>query len=183
MIDAYTILVGTNVDDDKAMRKVTSDLRPGIKEMTKGHKAGDVLAKLDVDPYYRSFRNSCTHVFAAKLDEPSIRAALHAGHAYVSHDWMGDATGFTFDAVAANGDRLGMMGDQIKRADGMKLVAKLPLPAYLRLIRNGKEVANAETAADWNFAVKESGVYRLEAWLKLDGEHRPWILSNPFYVK
>src|SRR5262249_55944649 len=105
------------------------------------------------------------------------------GHACVSHDWMSDATGFTFDAVAANGDRLGIMGDQIKRTEGMKLAAKLPLPAYLRLIHNGKEVAKAESAADWDFTVKDPGVYRLEAWLPLGGEYRPWVLSNPIYVK
>jgi hypothetical protein len=31
--------------------------------------------------------------------------------------------------------------------------------------------------------VKEPGAYRLEAWLTLDGEQRPWIYSNPIYVK
>src|SRR5262245_63691397 len=56
MVDAETVLVGTNVDEDKAMRKVTAALRPGIKELTKGHKRGDVLARLDTDPYFRSFR-------------------------------------------------------------------------------------------------------------------------------
>ena len=47
--------------------------------MTKGHKPGDVLARLDFDPYYRSFRNSSTHVLAPKLDEPAIRGALRKG--------------------------------------------------------------------------------------------------------
>ena len=51
------------------MRKITATLRPGIKEMTKGHKPGDILARLDIDPYFRSFRNSSTHVLAPKLDE------------------------------------------------------------------------------------------------------------------
>src|SRR5262249_35649011 len=35
MVDAETVLVGTNVDEDKQMRKVTATTRPGIKEMTK----------------------------------------------------------------------------------------------------------------------------------------------------
>src|SRR2546421_9341569 len=38
MLDAGTVLIGTNVDEDKQMRKVTAALRPGIKEMTKGRK-------------------------------------------------------------------------------------------------------------------------------------------------
>ncbi len=100
MVDADTVLVGTNVDADDKMRRVTAALRPGIREMTRGRRPGDVLARLDFDPYYRSFRNSGTHVLAPRLDEPAIRAALQAGHAYVSHDWMGDPTGFRFEAAA-----------------------------------------------------------------------------------
>lgn len=181
--DAETVLVGTNVDADDKMRKITAAMRPGIKEMTKGRKAGDIVAKLDFDPYYRSFRNSSTHVLAPKLDEPAIRSALKAGHAYVAHDWMCDATGFRFEAVGADGKRSADMGDEVKRSDGLKLTARLPLPAYVRLLRQGKEVAKSEGKAEFEYAVKEPGAYRLEAWLKLDGEWRPWIFANPVYVK
>jgi hypothetical protein len=177
------VLVGTNVDADDKMRKVTAGLRPGIKEMTRGHKAGDVLARLDFDPYYRSFRNASTHVLAPKLDEPAIRSALKAGHAYVSHDWMGDATGFQFEAVDAAGKRLAGTGDEVRLSDGLKLTARLPLPAYVRLMHRGREVAKSEGKAEFEYAVKEAGAYRLEAWLKLDGEWRPWVFSNPVYVK
>jgi hypothetical protein len=182
MVDAETVLLGTNVDADDKMRMITADLRPGIKEMTKGRKAGDVLAKLDFDPYYRSFHNSSTHVLAPKLDEPTIRSALKNGHAYVSHDWMCDPTGFRFDAVT-DGKQAAIMGEEVKLSDGLKLTAKLPVPAYVRLLHHGKEVAKSEGKADFEYAVKEVGAYRLEAWLKLDGEWRPWIYANPIYVK
>jgi hypothetical protein len=165
------------------VRKVTADLRPGIKEMTKGHKPGDVLARLDFDPYYRSFRNSSTHVLAPRLDEPSIRAALKAGHAYVAHDWMCDPTGFRFEAVDAKGMPAAGMGDEVKLADGLKLMARLPVPAYVRLLRHGREVAAAEGKAEFEYAPTEPGAYRLEAWLRLDGEWRPWVFANPVYVR
>jgi hypothetical protein len=183
MVDAETVLVGTSVDEDAKMRKVTAALRPGIKELTKGRKPGDVLAKVDFDPYYRSFRNVSTHVLAPKLDEPSIRAALHAGRAYVAHDWMCDATGFRFEARDSRGKRLAIVGEEVKLSEGMKLVAALPLPAYVRLLRHGEEVAKSDGKAECEFAVNETGVYRVEAWLKLDGEPRPWIFSNPIYVR
>jgi hypothetical protein len=183
MVDAETVLLGTNVDADDKMRKITAALRPGIKEMTRGRKAGDVLARLDFDPYYRSFRNSSTHILAPKLDEAAIRTALKAGHAYVAHDWMCDATGFRFDAIDAAGKQAATMGDEVKRADGLKLTARLPLPAYVRLLRHGREVAKSEGKADFEFALQEPGAYRLEAWLKFDGEWRPWIFANPIYVK
>jgi hypothetical protein len=183
MVDADTVLVGTNVDADYKMQKVSASLRPGIREMTKGRKPGDVLVKIDTDPYARSFRNSATHVLAPKLDEAAIRTALKAGHAFVAHDWMCDATGFRFDALDVAGKLVGIMGDEVVRSDGLRLAARLPVPAYIRLLRHGEEVARAEDKAEFEFAVKDAGVYRLEAWLKLDGEHRPWVFSNPIYAK
>jgi hypothetical protein len=183
MVDADTVLVGTNVDEDKQMRKVTAALRPGIKEMTKGRKPGDVLARIDADPYVISFRNSATHVLAPKPDEATLRTALKAGHAYVAHDWMGDATGFHFTASNSGGKQAAIMGDEVKLADGLKLTAKLPLPARLRLLRYGKEVARSDGKAGFEFTVKEAGAYRLEAWLELDGELRPWVFANPIYVR
>jgi hypothetical protein len=36
-----------------------------------------------------------------------------------------------------------MMGDEVKLSDGLNLIAKLPLPAYVRLLRHGKEVATS----------------------------------------
>src|SRR5262245_20499254 len=183
MVDEETVLLGTTVDDDKAMRKVTATLRPGIREMTKGRKPGDVLTRLDTDPYYRSFRNSSTHVLAPRLDEPAIRAALKAGHAFVAHDWMCDATGFRFGARDGRGQRAVIMGDEVTLSDGLKVTAKLPLPAFVRLVRHGTEVAKTESKSEFEFAVTEVGAYRLEAWLNLDGELRPWIFSNPIYVR
>jgi hypothetical protein len=182
MVDAETVLLGTIVDKDEKMRKIRAATRPGIREMTKGRKAGDVLARLDFDPYYRSFRNSSTHVLAPRLDEATIRAALKAGRAFVSHDWMCDATGFRFEAVDARGKSVGEMGDEVKRTDGLTLTARLPIPAYIRLLRGGREVAKSEGTAEFSYEVKEPGAHRLEAWLKLDGEWRPWIFANPVYV-
>lgn len=183
MVDEKTVLIGTNVDEDKKMERISSTFRPGIETMTKGHKPGDILVKVDVDPYFRSFRNSSTHVLAPTLDESTIRAALKAGHAFVAHDWMCDATGFQFDASDANSTRMAIMGDEVKMADGIKLSTKLPLPAYLRVLRHGDEVATSQGQSEFEFAVKEPGAYRLEAWLRLDGELRPWIFSNPIYIR
>jgi hypothetical protein len=165
------------------MRKVTAALRPGIREMTRSRKPGDVLARVDTDPYFRSFRNACTHVLAPRLDEPAVRAALKAGHAFVAHDWMGDATGFRFGAADARGNRVALMGDEVTLAGGLTLTAALPLPAYVRLLRHGEEVATFDGKAEVAFAPTVAGAYRLEAWLKLDGELRPWIFANPVYVR
>jgi hypothetical protein len=183
MVDEETVLLGTIVDKDDGMRKITAGSRPGIKEMTKGRKPGDILARVDLDPYERSFWNTSTHVLAPQLDEPTLRAALKAGHAYVAFDWMCEATGFRFEALNDGGKPAGIMGDEMKYASGLKLSAQFPLACQTRLLRNGVLVAETSGKDRMEFPVKEPGVYRLEAWLTVDGEPRPWIFANPIYVR
>ena len=116
-----------------------------------------------------------------ELAEPAVREALKRGHAYVAHDWLCDSTGFAF--VARAGDRtIGVMGDEIKLGGGPALSAAAPLKCTMKLIRNGEIIQTANTNR-LNFDVKMAGVYRIEAWLELDGEQRPWIYSNPIYIK
>jgi hypothetical protein len=179
MVDEDTVLFGTNVDKDEDMRKATAGSRPGIRELTKGHKPGDILVRADLDPYYRSFRDSTTHILATELTETAIRAALQQGRAFVSHDWMCDATGFSF---LLSPPARGIMGDEVKFAQGQKLVARFPVPCHIRLLRDGKLVSDLESDR-LEYAVEGPGVFRVEGWLKLDGEERPWIYSNPIYVR
>jgi hypothetical protein len=179
MLDEDTILIGTIVDKDDGMRKVTAGSKPSIRELTKGHKPGDILVRADFDPYYRSFRDSTTHILAPELTEAAIRAALQQGHAFVSHDWMCDATGFSFLLSQPAQE---IMGDEVKFAQGQKLVARFPVACHIRLLRNGKEVTELE-GGQLEYAAEGPGVYRVEGWLKLDGEDRPWIYSNPIYLR
>jgi hypothetical protein len=179
MVDESTVIFGTSVDKDQDMRKATAGSRPGIRELTKGHKAGDIVARVDLDPYYRSFREVTTHILAPQLTEADIRAALQQGHVFVSHDWMCDATGFSFLTSAP---ARGIMGDEIKFTPGQKLLARFPAVCRIRLLHNGKVLTDLESD-QLEQAVASPGVYRVEGWLKLDGEERPWVYSNPIYVR
>jgi hypothetical protein len=189
MLDAETVLVGTNVDRDDPMRKFTATIRPGIRAMTKGHQPGDVLARLDFDPYYRSFQNVSTHVFAPELTEAAIRTALRAGHAYVSHDWMCDPSGFGFELLAATKPEAGpesqhpiIMGDEVRFAPGQTLAMQFPVECHIRVLRAGK-VVGERRGQNLGFDLEGPGVYRVEGWLDVGGERRPWIYSNPIYVR
>jgi len=74
------------------------------------------------------------------------------------------------------------MGDEAKFAHDEKLVAAFPVVCHIRLLLDGKVIA--ETEGDHlEHAVASPGVYRVEGWLKLDGEDRPWIYSNPIYLR
>jgi len=164
------------------MRRITAESRPGIRELTKGHKPGETLVRVDLDPYYRSFRNVTTHILAPELTERAMRAALQQGHAFVSHDWMCDATGFS--VIVAGGASAGqvLLGDEVPFASGQKLLARFPVGCHIRLFRNGKVLAESN-GDQVEQALENAGVYRVEGWLRLDGEDRPWIYSNPIYLR
>jgi hypothetical protein len=153
--------------------------QPELAPLLRGRKKDDVLFRLDLDPYERSFRNTNTHVMASELSEPTIRDALRCGRAYVAHEWLAEATGFEF--IADAGDIVYEMGDSVELQPGLRLVTRAPLPGWFRLIRNGKPLAKAK-GASYLFPVQAPGIYRVEVWLEVDGEERPWIYSNPIWV-
>ncbi|MFO0954307.1 MAG: histidinol phosphatase [Isosphaeraceae bacterium] len=179
-VDDETVRVGTNVDRDDQMRVVKAALRPGIRALTRGRAPGDILARVDLDPYRRAFRNVCTHVLAPELTEPALRDAIRAGRVYVSHDWIADPTGFRF--AFESPDRKLFMGDEAPIGAGGTLSAAFPAPCRIRLIRDGEVVAEAQ-GDRLDHRAEHPGVYRVEARVRLDGEDRPWIYSNPIYLR
>ena len=162
------------------MRKVWVSLRPTLRPMLAGKTNGAIVARLDFDPYERSFRNVCTHVLAREQTEPALRAAVKAGHVYVSHDWMGDPSGFDFRVTG--GGRDGVMGDERPWVSGQRLEIRSPFPATIRLIRDG-QVETVSEGESLNHPVTRAGVYRVELWLPLGDERRPWLYSNPIYLR
>lgn len=176
MVDGDTVRLGTVVDSDDSMQTFSAALRPGIRRLTRGRQTGDVLVRLDVDPYYRSFLNVSTHVLTVEVSESALRRAVKAGRAYVSHDWMCDPTGFLYETDG------GGMGDLVPWRPGLQLRARFAVPCQFRLLCGGIVVA-AGMGAQMSALVQGPGAYRVEAWLELGGELRPWIFSNPIYVR
>lgn len=132
------------------------------------------------DPYEVAFRNLSTHILARELTEPAIRQSLREGHAYVSWDWLCDPKGFGF--VAVNNLGVFNMGDPVILVGNTRFYVQLPIPAKVKLFRNGA-VVEEKTGAQLTFETKAAGAYRVEAWLAADEEERPWIISNPIYLK
>ena len=140
----------------------------------------DPFEEAVINPYEVSFRNLVTHILAQDLTESSIRNALTNGHAFVAHDWLCDPAGFSFGAI----NNLGVfgMGDTAPLLGTTRVAGNTPVPAKLRLIHKGTVIQEI-TGTNLTFQAKEPGPYRLEAWLTLAGEDRPWIYSNPVYLK
>ena len=135
-----------------------------------------------------ALRSTTTHILARELKEADLRASLEAGHAYVAYDWLCDPTGFTFSASNYFGGF--EMGDTIVANPLLgetTITARVPVPAKLRLYRNGTLVAEAHDTSLTYAPPKDSpdaeGAYRLEALLTVAGSDRPWIFSNPLYLR
>ena len=151
-----------------------------VKLLTAGKKPGDVVFNLDLDPYARSFRHVSTHLLLGEVNEAEVRLALNAGRAYVAFDWIADPTGFVFRAD--RGAEHWPVGSEVPFAEGLYLRAEAPLEGRLKLVRDGA-VVREQTGPLLDFPVDQPGIYRVEIWLNLAGEERPWILTNPIYVR
>lgn len=132
------------------------------------------------DPYEVSFLNVSTHILSRELTDPAIRESLKNGRVYVSHDWLCDPAGFSFNAANNNG--VYDMGDRVPMLRNTRLTARLPIAAILRVLHDGKVVSESN-GAQMSFTPTEPGAYRLEAWLSVDGEERPWIYANPIFLE
>ena len=178
--DQDTVEVGY-ITSAPTKTRVTANQIESVRRLAADRKPGELIAKLDFDPYERSLRYVATHILAGNLSESSVREALKQGHAYVAHDWLCDASGFYF--VAQEGSRLvAVMGDETKHTENLRLIVALPVECDLKLIRDGVTVMTA-TADRFEYHPAAPGVYRLEAWLTVDGESRPWVYSNPIYLR
>lgn len=169
-------------DGTKGLR-LPAGSSPVVAEWLKKFKPGDVVAKLDFDPYERSFAYVTTHILAPELTESAVREALRRGRAYVAHDWLCDPTGFVWGAETRGGKKtFHLMGEEMPLTSPSYLIAALPHTARIKLYRNGILTKEATTdRAEW--PVTDPGVYRVEAWLSVGGEERPWIYSNPIYIR
>lgn len=179
-VDENTVELGY-ITSKPTTSRVSTDKVPGVALLAKGRKPGESIARLDFDPYERSLRYVATHILAHEMTELSVRDALKRGHAYVAHDWLCDATGFAFVARAGSAN-LGISGDEVKLVDKLILTAMTPVKCQMKLIRNGEVIQTAHSNRI-DFEPKSPGVYRIEAWLEVDGEQRPWIYSNPVYLR
>jgi hypothetical protein len=178
-VDDKTAEVGI-ITSRPTKTRVSTEQVAGVAALVKGREPGEVVARLDFDPYERSFRYVTTHILAERLTETHVRDALRRGHAYVAHDWMCDPTGFAFVAES-HGKRVAAMGDEAGMSEGMMIKAETPVACIIKLFHDGAMVKSSESRV-LDFEPRSPGVYRIEAWLEIDGEQRPWIYSNPIYV-
>ena len=138
------------------------------------------LVGIKIAPYEIMFKLVRTHVLLPEgedLSPETFYDALGRGHAFFSIDLLADGFGFAF--FADDGKQVvGIQGDEVPLAPGLRLTAVLPAAAQLTLFLDGQAIAST-TETVWHIPVTKSGTYRLEA----SRYNRPWIFSNPIYVR
>ncbi len=143
-------------------------------------------ARRRVFPYEHMFRAVNTHLLLrtplaedTAVAKQQVLHALRLGYAFVAYERLGDGRGFRFEA-ASHRAKAGM-GDTISLDGLVTLRAVTPLTARIRLLHDGREVAQV-----WGQALRHQtsapGVYRVEAHRRHGLRERGWLFSNPIYV-
>jgi hypothetical protein len=145
---------------------------------------GRRLLSLFIDPYVRSFRFVANHLqvpWDRDPSEDSVLDALAGGASYIAFERIADPTGFSFHA--ASGGTAFPMGSEVPL--GSQLVFQSPLPARFRLLRSGDLELELE-GLRFAFDTEIPGTYRVEVYLLNPPRllrDKPWIISNPIYVR
>jgi hypothetical protein len=138
--------------------------------------SGKTLLGIQLDPYATSFRLVRLHVLMEEgktLDAATLMEAVKAGHCFIGFDFLGDPSGFVFEAE--NGK---IQGDEISLTPDTRLRVRSPVPARIVIFKDGAVWVDEMTASK-EIQVTERGVYRVEVYLF---DNLPWIISNPVYV-
>ena len=139
--------------------------------------------EVEVFPYKVLFKSVRTHVITEEKCEPSpdkssffeskkrIYKSLELGRCFISNYYHGDARGFRF--FAEEGTKIYQMGDSFPLSKNINLKIILPMPAVIKLLKNG-EIVNILEGINAEFKVIEKGAYRVEVYMN----DLPWIFSN-----
>lgn len=106
----------------------------------------------------------------------AVLSAIRAGRVLIAHHGLHPADGFKVLLQTVSG-KVFWPGDSLPGPDGLQICVESPVPAILRVLRDGMPVYE-ETAASMQYGIDSPGVWRVEA--ALDG--KAWIYTNPFYV-
>ena len=145
--------------------------------------SGNKLLGIQLDPYETSFRLVRLHVLLEQgksLDAATLMEAIKAGHCYVSFDFLGDPSGFFFEAE--NPGERKIQGDEIGLQAGTRLKVQTPVPSRIRIYKDGAVFLDENWIVFKDLAITERGIYRVEIHLPQRG-NLPWIISNPIYVR
>jgi hypothetical protein len=130
-----------------------------------------------------------THVLTATplrgdliTDKGIIYGSLREGCCFIAHDGLCGAKGFSFSFNREKNKERLEMGEEAKFSPGI-LVIKLPRHGLIRVIKDGS-LFKTGYGSGLSIKIHEGGVYRVEVSRKTPiFGWRPWIFSNPIYLR
>ncbi len=144
-------------------------------------------ATVGIFSFRRAFRFIRTHLLLdnplkgeAQGDIKALLKALEQGRAYIAMEYFLDARGFSL--TLSDADREIAMGDEFSLKGDAVLRVTVPGKGKIRIIQDGHLCAEA-VGVNMTYTISQRGVYRAEVYAKIWGKYRPWIFSNPVYVK
>jgi hypothetical protein len=149
--------------------------------------SGKTLLGIQLDPYETSFRLVRLHVLVEQnraLDAASVLDAVRSGHCFVGFDFLGDSAGFAFEAQNQGENKI--QGDEISLKSETRLRVRTPVTSRIVVFKDGSMFVDETGIDNKEIGVTERGVYRVEVYLpQLGGlvAEKPWIISNPIYVR
>ena len=149
--------------------------------------SGKTLLGIQLDPYETSFRLVRLHVLVEQnrsLDVASVLDAVRDGHCFVAFDFLGDPAGFAFEAQNQGENKI--QGDEISLKSDTRLRVRTPVSSRIVVFKDGAVFLDESGLDNKEIAVTERGVYRVEIYLPQLGPlvaQKPWIISNPIYVR
>src|SRR5829696_2520563 len=149
--------------------------------------SGKTLLGIQLDPYDTSFRLVRLHLLLEQnkpLEAASLLDAVRAGHCFIGFDFLGDSSGFSFEAE--NDGELKIQGDEISLKSETRLRVQTPVPSRIVLFKNGAVFVDESGITTKEVPITDRGVYRVEIYLPQLGNmvaQKPWIISNPIYVR
>jgi hypothetical protein len=140
-----------------------------------------------VFPYEYLFRTVNTHLLLAEplarevgRARQQIFEVLKSGRCFVSYDLLASSRGFSFTGASSGAQAV--MGDTLPLQDRATLAVASPHPARLRLLHNGRVVAETN-GRELVWETQAPGVYRVEAYRQFWGWQRGWVFTNPIYLE
>ncbi|MEW6080193.1 MAG: hypothetical protein AB1576_00075 [Bacillota bacterium] len=137
---------------------------------------------VEAHPFRYCFRSVRTHVLLpsgftgdVQRDAGMIYEALEQGRCYVANDYLRDSQGFRFST--ASGDPMGSVTTAPARFE-----VTVPAWGRIRLLRDGLPIATA-WGRSLTFNAGEAGAYRVEVSTWHRYRLKPWVFSNPIYVR
>jgi hypothetical protein len=129
---------------------------------------------------YIVLREELDSEFAVAREQ--VLSALREGRCYISYDSLYPGKDFFF--YAADDEKQVTMGEETDFREGISLHIKTPgRKPLVRLICDGKLIHEEETD-QLEYKPSKPGIYRVEICHRtFFGPYRPWIYSNPIYIR